>query len=138
MGQWKTDLSSIVEGISLLECKLTLTSLLSAYKEIPMPVHGAFMLTQVKHTEHVEEGPPHECITSSCSTGLKAPDAAKRVKWTEDFLMHAVMMAFTYPDYILWTDEAIIHLNSTVSTGTMPSPGPPRTPMSISLRKKLG
>ena len=45
---------------------------------------------------------------------LKAPDAAKRVKWAEDFL-DAVMMDFTYPDYILWTDEAIFHLNSTVN-----------------------
>ena len=39
-GPWKTDLSSIVEGRSLLECKPALTSLLSAYKGFPMPVHG--------------------------------------------------------------------------------------------------
>ena len=45
---------------------------------------------------------------------LKAPDAAKRVKWAEDFL-YAVMMDFTYPDHILWTDEAIFHLNGTVN-----------------------
>ena len=45
---------------------------------------------------------------------LKAPDAAKRVKWAEDFL-DAVMMDFTYPDYILWTDEVIFHLNGTVN-----------------------
>ena len=25
------------------------------------------------------------------------------------------MMDFTYPDYILWTDEAIFHLNGTVN-----------------------
>ena len=45
---------------------------------------------------------------------LKAPDAAKRVKWAEDFL-DTVMLDFTYPYYILWTDEAIFHLNRTVN-----------------------
>ena len=43
---------------------------------------------------------------------LKAPDAAaKRVK----YFLDAVMMDFTYPDYIFWTDEAIFHLNGTVN-----------------------
>ena len=45
---------------------------------------------------------------------LKTPDAAKRVKWAEDFL-DAVELDYTYPEYILWTDEAIFHLNGTVN-----------------------
>ncbi|KAL5488676.1 hypothetical protein EMCRGX_G017653 [Ephydatia muelleri] len=43
---------------------------------------------------------------------LKTPDAAKRMKWAEDFL-DAVELDYTYPEYILWTDEAIFHLNGT-------------------------
>ena len=42
---------------------------------------------------------------------LKAPDAAKRVR----YFLDAVMMDFTYLEYILWTDEAIFHLNGTVN-----------------------
>ena len=60
---------------------------------------------------------------------LKAPDAAKRVKWAEDYF-DANMMDFTYPDYIiLWTDEAIFHLNGTVNRHNAIT-WPPRTPMS--------
>ena len=35
-------------------------------------------------------------------------DIDKRVKWAEDYL-EAAERDFTYPDYILWTDEAILH-----------------------------
>lgn len=45
---------------------------------------------------------------------LNAADPAKRVKWAEDFLK-AVDMDLTYPDYILWSDEAIFHLDGTVN-----------------------
>ena len=45
---------------------------------------------------------------------LKTPDAAKRMKWAEDFL-DAVERDYMYPEYILWTDEAIYHLNGTVN-----------------------
>ena len=40
-------------------------------------------------------------------------DIDKRVKWAEDYL-EAAERDFTYPDYILWTDEAIFHLDGHV------------------------
>ena len=41
-------------------------------------------------------------------------DIDKRVKWAEDYL-EAAERDFTYPDYILWTDEAIFHLDGHVN-----------------------
>ena len=41
-------------------------------------------------------------------------DIDKRVKWAEDYL-EAAVRDFTYPDYILWTDEAIFHLDGHVN-----------------------
>ena len=40
-------------------------------------------------------------------------DIDKRVKWAEDYL-EAAERDFTYPDYILWMDEAIFHLDGHV------------------------
>ncbi|KAL5497129.1 hypothetical protein EMCRGX_G013548 [Ephydatia muelleri] len=40
-------------------------------------------------------------------------DIDKRVKWAEDYL-EAAERDFTYPDNILWTDEAIFHLDGHV------------------------
>ena len=42
--------------------------------------------------------------------GLLPGDIDKRVKWAEDYL-EAAERDFTYPDYILWTNEAIFHLD---------------------------
>ena len=41
-------------------------------------------------------------------------DIDKRVKWAEDYL-EAAERDFTYPDYILWTDEVIFHLDGHVN-----------------------
>ena len=60
---------------------------------------------------------------------LKTPDAAKRMKWAEDFL-DAVELDYTYPEYILWMDEAIFHLNGTVNHHNSSS-GPPQILMCI-------
>ena len=45
---------------------------------------------------------------------LKTPDETDRVKWAENFL-DAVELDYMYPEYILWTDEAMFHLNGTVN-----------------------
>ena len=45
---------------------------------------------------------------------LNAADPAKRVKWAED-LLKSVDLDLSFPDYILWRDEAIFHLDGTVN-----------------------
>eukprot|EP00731_Ephydatia_muelleri_P023058 Em0015g641a len=63
----------------------------------------------------------------------------KRVKWAEDYL-EAAERDFTYPDYILWTDEAIFHLDGNVKrhNAVIWSVQNPHALMECSNQKKAG
>ena len=66
-------------------------------------------------------------------------DIDKRVKWAEDYL-EAAERDFTYPDYILWTDEAIFHLDGHVNrhNAVIWSVQNPHAFMECSNQKKAG
>ena len=66
-------------------------------------------------------------------------DIDKRVKWAEDYL-EAAERDFTYPDYILWTDEAIFHLDGHVKrhNAVIWSVQNPHALMECSNQKKAG
>ena len=66
-------------------------------------------------------------------------DIDKRVKWAEDYL-EAAERDFTYPDYILWTDEAIFHLDGHVNrhNAVIRSVQNPHAFMECSNQKKAG
>ena len=64
-------------------------------------------------------------------------DIDKRVKWAEDYL-EAAERDFTYPDYILWTDEAIFHLYVNRHNAVIWSVQNPHAFMECSNQKKAG
>ena len=66
-------------------------------------------------------------------------DIDKRVKWAEYYL-EAAERDFTYPDYILWTDEAIFHLDGHVNrhNAVIWSVQNPHAFMECSNQKKAG
>ena len=63
----------------------------------------------------------------------------KRVKWAADYLK-AAERDFTYPDYILWTDEAIFYLDGHVNrhNAVIWSVQNPHAFMECSNQKKAG
>ena len=105
MGPWKTDLNSIVV---LAQCIQRNPHVSTRRIQAHTGIDRSSTQKMLKKDLHMKAYHP------PAAQALKAPDAAKRVKWAED-LLDAVILDFTYPDYILWTDEAIFHLNGTVN-----------------------
>ena len=95
MGPWKTDLSS--KKSVRVQANVNILAQESACQ------YMAHSSSHKKKDLHVKAYHP------PAVQALKAPDAAKRVKWAEDF-RDAVMLDL----HILWTEEAIFHLNGTV------------------------
>ena len=70
---------------------------------------------------------------------LLPSDIDKRVKWAEDYL-EAAERDFTYPDYILWMDKVIFHLDGHVKrhNAVIWSVQNPHVLMECSNQKKAG
>ena len=74
-----------------------------------------------------------------CATRVQVLQPSERIKWVKDFLK-AFDMDWTYPDYIVGTDEAIFHLDGHVNLHNAVTWGVknPHAFLEVNTQKKAG